>query len=102
MPILPRHHRAAFLAASALTAAVALSGPAQAGDDEPSGLNYKAGALDLHLGVDAGLAYSGVKNDGHGTGRNSRTGERAGGRPWFAGFLAPKADAKLGKAHGRD
>src|SRR3546814_6436947 len=75
MPILPRHPRAAFLAASALTAAVALSGPAQAGDDEPSGLNYKAGALDLHLGVDAGLAYYGVQNAGNGTGSTSRSGE---------------------------
>ncbi|MFC3676409.1 alginate export family protein [Ferrovibrio xuzhouensis] len=95
MPSLPRHRRAAFLAASALTAAVTLAGPARAGDDEPSGLNYKAGALDLHLGVDAGLAYYGVKNAGNGTGSNSRTGERNGGRDWFEGFIAPKADASL-------
>ena len=93
MPRLSRTRRAAFFAASALTAAVALSGPARAGDnDEPPGLNYKAGNLDIHLGVDAGLAYYGVRNAGNGTGSASAAGERAGGRDWFEGFIAPKAD----------
>jgi len=92
MPTLPRTRRAAILAASALTTAVLSSGPARAGDDEPSGLSYKAGNLDIHLGLDAGLAYYGVLNAGSGTGSNSRTGERNGGRDWFEGFIAPKAD----------
>jgi hypothetical protein len=96
MPTLPRLHRAAFLATTALAAAFALSAaPACAGDDEPSGLNYKMGSLDLHLGLDAGLSYYGVQNAGNGTGSNSRTGERNGGRDWFEGFVAPKADASL-------
>jgi hypothetical protein len=97
MPTLPRPHRAAFLATSALVAAFALAAaPARAGDDdEASGLRYKMGSLDLHLGLDAGIASYNVMNAGNGTGSNSRTGERNGGRNWFEGFIAPKADASL-------
>lgn len=106
MTALQRPYRAALLAAATFLTAISLTAPARAGDednasphqtgdDDAAGLRYRMGKLDLHLGLDAGLAYFGVRNAGNGTGSNSRTSERHGSRDWFEGFIAPKAEGSL-------
>lgn len=87
-PLPPRS--AALLAAAALLATgAALAPDACAGDDDQPGLHYQAGALDLTLTLEAGFGLFSAANAGNGIGSTSRTGERAGGRSWAEGFVAP-------------
>lgn len=76
--------------AAALLALTAL--PALAADDEheKKGYTYAAGDLDLTLTLDAGFGLFSVSNAIHGLGSQARgSSERAGGRAWSEGFIAP-------------
>ncbi len=75
--------------AAALFAFVAL--PVHAEDDhDKRGLTHSIGDLDLTLTLDAGFGLFSVANAQHGLGSLSyRSDERAGGRAWSEGFIAP-------------
>ena len=76
----------------ALLAACGMALPALADDDghEARGVTHSLGDLDLTLTLDAGFGLFSVSNAIHGLGSQARgSSERAGGRAWSEGFVAP-------------